>query len=1020
MSTFITMFKRPSLILPALIAVAITAALPSAAFAAFGIQPGSFESSILDSNGAVVPSPQAGAHPYAQTIKFQFNTKPANFPVAPGGYLPGSGPDPDPDGDVKTAITELPAGFVGNPQAVPRCEQRDFPPPQFGGYSRCSTSAQVGVAALDLGAASGQANPPIRFTVPVYNLVPPKGVVARLGFVELVPVVIDITVRTGSDYGITATAKNISEALNIYSSAVTLWGVPADPSHDLLRFRPGAFSPGDASANCGQPTCPLSSGLPLTPFLSNPTQCDLPVTTGLQVESWQNPGAFLSYTSIPILHNGCDRLALKPSLAVSPTSAGAGEPTGIAVDLNVDQPQAPNALGAPSIKKVSVTLPEGVTVSPSSADGLGACSADQIGLGNDADPTCPDSSKVGSVQIDTPVLDEPLLGSVYLAKPKNNPFNSLVALYVVAKANGVLVKLPGVVSLDPVTGRVVSTFDNTPQLPFSRLHVAFKGGARAPLSQANSCGSKTTSATLTSWAGQVVNITGSYPVGAGAGAPSCGPQGFAPTLTAGSLSSVAGASSPFSFRLTRTDADQQLSSVQTVLPAGLLASVKDVTLCPEAQAAAGRCGVESQIGRVTVGSGPGPSPFYIDAGRAYLTGGYKGAPFGLSIVVPAVAGPFDLGDVVVRAALTIDPVTARVTVSTDPFPTILQGIPLQVRDVRLNVDRPGFMLNPTSCAAQSIDATVTSTGGANASIANVYQATDCPSLAFKPKLAIALTGKGQVKDGAHPGLTAHLSQSAGEAHIAQTAVTLPLSMALDPDNAQGLCKPEQAAAKACPATTIVGQATAISVLHEPLRGPVYFVEGIRIDPKSGRKIKTLPKLFIPLKGEGVEVDLNASSQVDKLDRLVTTFANVPDAPISSFDLSITGGKHGILVVSDANLCAAKQVAEVRMDGQNGKNADSTITVATPCGPQVLSSKVSAKSVAITLGGLGAGKVTVSGTRLKTTSRTSVKSPVLTVTAHRAGGKAPSKITVIFDPVGPIKAKAYTLSLKPAKATKSRR
>jgi hypothetical protein len=1020
MSKFMNIGKCYGLVLLAMAVIVGVAALPSVASADFGIKPESFASSILDSDGAVVPSPQAGAHPFAQQVKFAFNTKPPIFPASPGGSYPGSGPDPDPDGDAKTIITNLPAGFIGNPQAVPLCAQSDFPPLGFGGYSRCSTSAQVGLATPDLGVSSGLPFPTGLYKVPVYNLVPPKGVVARLGFVFLIPIVIDITVRTGGDYGITATVKNASEMVNIYGVTVTLWGVPADSRHDTQRFRPGGFYPGDTTANCGQPVCPLSSGLPLTPFLTNPSQCDVPVTTGLQVESWQNPGTFLSYTSTPILHHGCDRLALKPTLVVTPTSAGAGEPTGIAVDLGVEQLQAANAPGTPPIKKVSVTLPEGVTVSPSSADGLEACSSEQIGLGNDVAPTCPDSSKVGSVQIDTPVLDEPLMGSVYLAKPKNNPFGSLVALYVVAKGNGVLVKLPGVVSLDPVTGRIVSTFDNTPQLPFSRLHVAFKGGPRAPLSQANTCGAKTTSATLTSWAGQVVDIAGSYSVGAGAGAPTCGPQGFAPQMTAGSLSSAAGASSPFSFRLTRTDADQQLSSVQTVLPPGLLASVKDVTLCPEAQAAAGTCGVESLIGRATVGSGPGPSPFYIDAGRAYLTTGYKGAPFGLSIVVPAVAGPFDLGDVVVRAALTIDPVTTRVTVSTDPFPAILQGIPLQVRDVRLNVDRPGFMLNPTSCTAQSIDATVTSTGGARSSLANAYQATDCPSLAFKPKLAIALTGKGQVKDGAHPGLTAHLSQSAGEAHIAQTEVTLPLSMALDPDNAQGLCKPEQAAAKACTSTTIVGQATAVSVLHEPLRGPVYFVEGIRVDPKSGRKIKTLPKLFIPLKGEGVEVDLNASSQVDKLDRLVTTFANVPDAPISSFDLSITGGKHGILVVSDTNLCQAKQVAEVRMDGQNGKNADSTLTVATPCGPQVLSAKVGAKSVSIKLGGLGAGKVTVSGTRLKTASRTLAKSPVATVTPGRAGGRVPAKIRVTFDPAGPTKAKSYMLNLEPAKATKSTR
>jgi hypothetical protein len=1013
MNKSINMSKRHALVLLAMAVTMVVAALPSVASADFGIKPGSFEANILDSNGAVVPSPQAGAHPYAQQIKLAFNTKAANVPGSPDGSYPGSGPDPDPDGDAKTVVTNLPPGFIGNPQASPQCEQRDFPPLQFGGYSRCATSAQVGVATPDIGVSSGYPFPAGLYKVPVYNLVPPKGVVARFGFVFLVPVVIDITVRTGSDYGITATVKNASEGVNIYGTSVTLWGVPADASHDAERFRPGQFYPGDAN---GQP---LAAGLPLTPFLTNPAQCDTPLTTGLSVESWQDPGKFLSYTSTPVLYQGCDRLTLKSSLDVTPTSAGAGEPTGIAVDLNIDQPQAPNALGSPPLKKVTVTLPEGVTVSPSSADGLGACSADQIGLHNDADPTCPDSSKVGTVQVDTPALPEPLLGSVYLAAPNaGNPFNTLVALYIVGKASGVLVKLAGEVTLDPKTGRAQSTFENLPQFPVSRLHVAFKGGPRAPLSQAITCGVKTTSATLTSWAGQVVNVAGSYDVGPGAGSPSCGPQGFAPQLTAGSLSSSAGASSPFSFRLTRSDADQQLSSVTTVLPEGLLANLKDVTLCQEPAASAGMCGPESLIGHVTSGAGPGPSPFYITNGRAYLTVGHDGAPFGLTIVVRAVAGPFDLGDVIVRGSLTIDPVTSKVTVTTSAFPAILQGIPLQLRDVRLNVDRPGFMLNPTNCAAQSIDATVVSTAGTKYQTSTPYRATDCEALALKPKLALSLTGAGQTTDNKHPGIVAHLTQTAEESRLSKVAVTLPLALALDPDNAQALCKPEQAAVKACPATSIVGQVKAISVLHQPLSGPVYFVEGIRIDPKSGRKIKTLPKLFIPLKGEGVEVDLNASSEVDPLDRLVTTFDNVPDAPVRSVDLTIDGGKHGILVVSGTDVCKGSQIAQARMDGQNGKIADSNVLITTPCSASVISSKITSTVLSVKLGGLGAGKVTVSGSGIKKTSRTLTTTSVATVVAKRTKGtKAPTKITVRFDPAGPAKATTKTLTLKGAGAAK---
>jgi hypothetical protein len=989
-----------SLLLAAAFAVVATT---SAARADFGVQPGSFQSAVLDSTGAVDPAPQAGAHPFAQQVTFAFNTTQHHYP--PGTISGESGPDPDPDGAVKTVITELPAGFVGNPQAAPRCEQSDFPPAFFFGASRCPTATQVGVASLDLGGASGF--PPATYKVPVYNLVPPKGVVARFGFVEVAAFVIDISVRTGSDYGVTATLRNLSEVPNIYSSTVTLWGVPAAAIHDAERFLPEAFVPGDTSGG------PLASGLPRTPFLTNPSVCDVPLTSRLQVASWQDPAKFLSYTSPPQTFTGCDRLTLNASLDVAPTTAGAGEPTGIAIDLAVDQPQAPDALGAPPLKKLSVTLPEGVSVSPSSADGLGACTPAQFGLGNDKDPTCPDSAKIGTVEIDTPMLDEPLDGSVYLAGPNDNPFGTLVALYVVAKASGVLVKLPGSVSLDPVTGRVQSTFDNTPQLPFSRLHVAFKGGPRAPLTQAGVCGIKTTSAVLTSWGGQVATIAGDYSVGAGAGAPSCGPQGFSPQVSAGSRSSTAGANSSFDFRLTRSDADQQLSSVQTTLPEGLLANIKDVPLCQEADAAAGTCGAASQTGRVTVGVGPGPSPFYIDAGRAYLTTGYRGAPFGLSIVVPAVAGPFDLGNVVVRAAITIDRDSSRATVVSDPFPTILQGIPLQVRDVRLHHDRPGFHLNPTSCEPRSIDSTIVSTTGARHATANDYQATDCGSLPLRPKLALSLTGKGQTTDNKHPGLVARLAQGPDESRLDKTTWTLPRSMALDPDNAQALCKPEEALARACPASSIVGQATAVSVLHEPLKGPVYFVEGVRTDPKSGRRIRTLPKLLLPLEGEGVEIDLHASSQVDKLDRLVTTFANLPDAPVRSVDVTITGGKHGILVVSNANLCAATQLAEVRIDGQNGKIFDRDVVLSTPCKPSLISSKLGKSALTVKLGGLGAGKVTVSGAGIRKSSRTLRWNTTATVVARRTKAKAPTRIAVSFDPAGPAKATNHVLRLKPA-------
>lgn len=312
-----------------------------------------------------------------------------------------------------------------------------------------------------------------------------------------------------------------------------------------------------------------------------------------------------------------------------------------------------------------------------------------------------------------------------------------------------------------------------------------------------------------------------------------------------------------------------------------------------------------------------------------------------------------------------------------------------------------------------------STSGTKYSVSTPYRATDCEALPLRPKLSLSLTGKGQTTDGKHPGIVAHLTQGPDEARLSKVAVTLPPAMALDPDNAQALCKPEQALAKTCPATSIVGEVKAVSVLHEPLSGPVYFVEGVRTDPKSGRKIKTLPKLFIPLKGEGVEVDLNASSQVDPLDQLVTTFDNIPDAPVRSVDLTVAGGKHGVLVVSDANLCTATQIAQTRMDGQNGKIADSDVVVSTPCSPSVMSSKATKSSLTVKLGGLGAGKVTISGSGIKKASRTLKSAAVATLVAARTGHRAPSRIVVRFDPAGPAKTITTTLSLKKTSASKAR-
>jgi hypothetical protein len=492
---------------------------------------------------------------------------------------------------------------------------------------------------------------------------------------------------------------------------------------------------------------------------------------------------------------------------------------------------------------------------------------------------------------------------------------------------------------------------------------------------------------------------------------------FEPTLNAGLTVPRAGGSSPFTTTISRPSGQQDINGLNMTLAPGLLANIGSVAQCGEADANAGTCPAGSQIGRTTVASGNGSTPVYIpQKGKAptavYLAGPYKGAPYSLSIVVPAQAGPYDLGTVVVRAALRVDPIDAHVTVDSDPIPTMLLGVPLDVQKIHVAIDRPGFMAAPTNCDPMQISGNVTSAQGASVGVADGFQVTDCATLNVKPKLALSLSGKGQTTDGKHPGVSATLTQAPGQANLKKVSVALPLSLALDPDNANGLCEfvDGSKVEPTCPKASIVGQATARTpILNEPLTGPVYFVKNIRKDPKSGREIRTLPKLVIPLVGpNGLKLTLTGTSAVED-DRLVTTFDAIPDAPVSSFQLDINGGKGGILTVSGdkADVCKANQIAEQQINGQNGKVANADITIQTPaCATKIISKKVGKTTVTIKVGGLGAGKLTVTGHGIKKTTKIITNTTVATITAKRTKGK-PGKATVTFDPTGPAKARKAT-------------
>lgn len=926
-------------------------ALAGPASASFGVA--QFDGTIAADAGGT-PATQAASHPYAITtaIKLNLVDHPPDGPIA--------------DGAVKDVSVDLPVGLLGDPSATPVCPQPDLSIADIEG-ARCLDSAQVGVIRVQTGA-----DPTTGFDVPVYNSVPPISVPGQFGFNVFGQATIraNAVVRS-TDHGLTLDFRNIPQTLQVVGFTLTMWGVPADASHDPQR----------GGCLIGSVPGPCPSTAAAKPYLTLPTRCSGdPLTFHLRTRSWEHPDdvqtasfAPAGADGRPLTLGGCDRVPFAPTATVQPTSRAANAPTGLLVDVHVPQDANPAGLAQSHLRRAVVTLPSGVAVSAAAANGLSACAPAQIDLAGEGEPTCPDASKIGTVAIATPLLDAPLTGSVYLAASHDNPFNSLLAVYVSARGSGVTIKLAGRIDTDPDTGQVTATFDDAPQLPFSDFRLTFFGGAGAVLTLPPTCGTATTTATFTSWSGgPPVTTTDAFTVGAGvdggACAPTLGALPFAPSLSAGTTDPAAGASTSFALTVARDDGQQELSRIAASLPAGLLAEIGSVPPCPEAAiAAAGGCPAASRIGTTTVAAGTGPRPFSL-AGPVYLGGPYRGAPFSLAIVVRAIAGPLDLGTVVVRAALFVDPVTAAVRVDSDPLPTMLQGIPLRLRKVAVAIDRPGFMTNPTSCEPAQIRTQLGSLSGASAGPASRFQAAGCAALGYAPKLALTLGGRGQTTDGKPPSLAAHLAPRPGDANSRQVRVRLPLSLALDPDNADALCEPAEAAADRCPAASIVGDATARSILADPLTGPVYFVHGLRTDPKTRRQISTLPKLYIPLRADGVEIKLWASSDVVD-EHLVTTFDAIPDARIGAFDLNIHGGRHGILVIPDADLCKETQVTVADFRGHNGKAAGDEITMGTPCRLGVVASSHTATALKVTVGGLGAGRVTVSGAGLTTTRRT---------------------------------------------------
>ena len=845
---------------------------------------------------------QAGGHP---DFTFSFS-----LPIDTEREIGG---EPAPDGPAESAHTielDLPPGLVGDPTGIATCKPLELANPA-GGKAACPIASQVGTARI---VTSG---PQI---VGIYNIAHGPDVPALFGFNVLGVVnLISARVRPG-DYGITSGSYAIPQALQVSGGDITFWGVPADPSHDTLRH---PYEGGGV---------PQSTEAPRVPFLSAPTSCSqTPAAFTARGDSWEHLGVFDSRTltsdvdGTSLAFEGCERLAFAPALDVAPSSTVAAGPAGLSVELTVPQADDPDGFATSHLRKVVMRLPEGMSVSASSAAGLGACSLEQIDLDSNDAPSCPDSSKIGTVRLDTPVLDEQLQGDVILAKQNDNPFNSLLALYIAIKGPGFYVKLPGKIESDPVTGQLTTIFDDNPQLPFERLQLDLMGGPRAPLTTPSKCGTYNAQTTLTPWSGTPpVELTTPITIDQG-----CNTGGFDPKLTAGTANARGGAFTPFTLQVTRADGEPNLSQIKATLPPGLLAKLAGVPLCGDAQAATGACPASSQVGQVTVGAGSGPLPLYVpEPGKAptaaYLAGPYKSAPYSLVVKVPAQAGPFDLGTVTVRNALNIDPTTAQVTAVSDPLPQILQGIPIAYRDVRVEVNRPNFTINPTSCKAMAVTSTLTSATGQSATPSSPFQATACKELDFGPSLKLAF--KGKMNRTGNPAVHATLKAPPGEANIAKTTVVLPRSQFIDNAHINNPCTRVQFNAGACPASSILGKATAYSpLLDQPLSGPVYF--------RSNGGERELPDLVADLNGQ-IHVTLVGfidSVPIDKESSMVRTrFQNVPDAPVSKFVLKLKGGSKGLIENSE-NLCSFTPKAKVQMTGQNGKPNNFAAKIATSCG-----------------------------------------------------------------------------------------
>jgi hypothetical protein len=859
---------------------------------------------------------QAGAHPNLETIIALEN---AGQPEA-----------------ARDIAVNLPEGVFGNPNAAEKCTSQNF------ALMQCANTSQIGTVTVH---ANYEGEPKFLLgTAPLYVLEPRSATeTARFAFIVPtvdIPINIPISVRTTSDYGLRMTVASITQQIPLASAEVHIWGFPASSEHDNQRFLPGtpgnpAGCPGQATANCASlnGTSPHPSPSLLTPLTDNPTTCtEEPLQVTLDVWTYQDldhpSHAVSSYPAT----TGCYNETFNPVFNAALTTDRADSAAGLDLQLKAEQFLG-FAHSPSSIKSASLTLPEGVSINPDAADGQRACTDAEVHFNSEGPADCPDDSKIGNFDVETPALDGPLTGSLYFGEPK--PGNQY-RVFMVASGFGINSKLIASAFPNPRTGQLTMSVGGLPQVPFEQFNLHLFASERGLVATPTHCGIVAAESFFEPWNSNLApqHSTPNMNIQAG---PSGGPcpgqvRPFNPRLVAGTSNPFAGAFSSFYLRLDRDDGDQFLGDLNFRMPPGLTGSLRGISYCPEGSIAAapdrlGRdelanpsCPSSSQIGTSNVAAGPGSHPFHA-YGKIFLAGPFKGAPLSLVVITPALAGPYDYGTVVVRVALHIDPLTAQVGAVSDTVPSIIGGVPIRMRSIQVAIDRSQFTINPTNCSHFAVESQGIGDQGTVDDFSSPFHSVNCRSLHFKPRMTVKLVGRRRAASRSNnPALQLDLRTRPGDANLKAISVTLTNAFEIDQRHLGNICSEKELVEKQCAGRTPIGHATTTTpLLDQPLSGPVYAVSG------SGG----LPRLAFILDGQ-VRLIPRADTDTVGGGRLKTTVPVVPDAPIGHFRMIVFGGKRGYLV-NTRDLCARPISTRVDYLGQNGKSRSESVKIKTPCG-----------------------------------------------------------------------------------------